>query len=171
MTKNRKISKSNRRLLTIQLSILILVLCSQRLSVVSTFQNFNYMSSSERQNIKSETFCPPGCLKCEEKICLLCDFYSGYSLVISSCRNPNDLNCLLHNHDDKCLQCSSGYYYNSIDEKCLKLVEDELINDCDLYSGPLTCNSCKSDFMIKNASCIKKGQVELISDFSLKFYK
>lgn len=153
--------------LLVILNILNLKICS----IQPANEHFDIDIDSEKQDIRSKSFCPPGCLKCIDFRCLLCDFYSGYSFQSSSCRPPNDPNCLIQSHSDKCLQCAKGFYFNTVDLVCVELSSDELLDNCEFYSSPLTCKICASGYVVFNSTCSQPQVLEIISDVELSFYK
>ena len=140
-------------------------------SIISPYGNFDIQIDSEKQDINSKSFCPPGCLKCINYECVLCDFYSGYSFQSSSCRPPNDSNCLIQGHSDKCLQCATGFYFNTVDQVCVELSTDELLDNCEFYSGPLTCIICSTGFTIVDSTCTSPQKLQIIEDVDLLYYK
>jgi hypothetical protein len=140
-------------------------------SIISSNGNFDIQIESEKMDINSKSFCPPGCLKCIDFQCLLCDFYSGYSFQSSSCRPPNDSNCLIQGHSDKCLQCAKGFYFNTVDQVCVELASDEFLDHCEFYSGPLTCIICSTGYIISDSTCVQPQRLSIITDVDLLYYK
>lgn len=154
----------------IQFLTLLGLLANLRLSAIVS-SNFEIQSGPENLERSIQSICPPGCLKCLDSQCLLCDFYSGYSFQSSSCRPPSDPNCLVQGHSDKCLQCDRGFYFSTVDQVCVELGEDELLEKCEFYSGPLTCIICSQGFSVVNSGCSPRDQVSVITEVDLEFYK
>lgn len=171
---NKKYLKleTQRRYKICRLFFLILVLNLSICDIQKIRSNsLSIIGSNIQPSSKKKTFCPPGCLKCEDNICLMCDFFSGFSLIENSCRPPSDLNCLMHDETENCILCNNGYYFNSIDGLCLEIESYETIQNCQFYSGPLTCSICQEDYIINFEKCIKNGIKELNSNFDLIYYK
>lgn len=108
--------------------------------------------------------CTKGCLSCftsasiSSSSCEICDFFNNYmQTVAGNCKKMEIEHCLKYNYSssfpDKCILCSSSYYFSIIDNKCLSVDTDHLIEKCKFYDSNQNCSQCESGYYQDNGQC------------------
>lgn len=99
--------------------------------------------------------CLEGCLRCsEDNKCLYCDVLNGYQLRSERCIKPQIPNCVLTDEKFHCLRCNPDYYLNRTLNKCMELITEIRVENCEIHEGPKTCQLCQKNFYLKNGACI-----------------
>ena len=107
--------------------------------------------------------CGDGCLRCRAPdTCLYCDLNLGYRLKSGGCEQFELLNCLYADEQGRCLACNEGFYLDKITYKCVVVVPESKIDNCQHYSAPKICSVCKPGHVINAGKCqvLETGQID-----------
>ena len=101
--------------------------------------------------------CKEGCLKCDIKsnFCLVCDSLNMYYLSGTACNKADISNCYRVGSRGECLQCVTGYYYDTEKKNCFEVPRAYLLQNCVIYSRFNVCSKCNADsYLTSEGSCV-----------------
>jgi hypothetical protein len=117
------------------------------LSIVSILYFFQSVQSS----------CSTGCLSCNTvtQECHVCDALNMYYLSASSCNKASASNCYRVDSRGQCVQCITGFYYDTEKEDCLEVPRAYLLQNCISYSRFNFCSKCNGDaYLTDSGNCL-----------------
>lgn len=96
-----------------------------------------------------------GCLKCNDAgtECTISDIIKGYKIENGKAVKANIDKCIVTDFEGTCLGCSSMYYVDAANNKCVAVEEAAKIDNCEDYSNGTTCSVCKSGFYLNANAC------------------
>lgn len=97
--------------------------------------------------------CTDNCLRCVENVCYYCDLSQGYRLIEGQCKLFQLENCYLFDDLGTCLICNQDYQIDSATQRCIKILQENLIDNCSVYDSATTCLYCKAGFYLNNGKC------------------
>lgn len=53
------------------------------------------------------------------------------------------------------MTCYDGFHLDFATKKCIKILEEDLIENCQNYSSPTTCSNCQTGFFLGAGKCEK----------------
>lgn len=83
-----------------------------------------------------------------------------------SCQVESTNNCALFDQpNNKCTQCSSGYYLDATSEACV-VFPDQPIANCVTYTAVSTCKTCGSGYYLTSNACVQITGTSVIANCS-----
>jgi hypothetical protein len=119
---------------------------------------------------KAKSQCSLGCLSCsdadpENHKCQFCDFVNKFSLLSDGkCEKKEIANCKVIDFKEDssmCLVCNPGHHFDVQTEKCVSLMDEDVVEFCEFYQSDKSCSSCEKGYVMDNAVCKDLGEAKV----------